>query len=136
MLSLMAMGGIKANKGFPVMTVSKFLHFYNPSLIPIYDTEVIWNRVFKRFRADYEEFRTSANLASRAGDVAFLRNYICWASSLMAAAHPAFMSAFVDWLAGELPPKKFDAMGRDLLATLYATAFEFTAIGAAKVEGY
>jgi hypothetical protein len=134
MFSLMEMEKIKPNSGYPTMTVSKFLHFYNPALFPIYDTEVIWNKVFKRFKADYDRFRTAANLVSRAGDVAFLRNYMCWASSLMASAHPAFMATFVDWLAGELPPRKFEALGREMLGTLYATAFEFTAIGAACVD--
>jgi hypothetical protein len=135
MLSLMEMEAIKPNNGYPVMTVSKFLHFYNPGLFPIYDTEVIWNRVFKQFKKDYDAFRTSNNLASRAGDVAFLRNYLCWASSLAASAHAGFMGTFVDWLGDELPRRKFDALGRETLETLYATAFEFTAIGAAVAEG-
>ena len=33
------------------MTVSKFLHFYNPALFPIYDYEVMWKKVCNgRFR--------------------------------------------------------------------------------------
>ena len=32
------------------MPVSKFLHFYNPGLFPIYDTEMIFNKVLKRFK--------------------------------------------------------------------------------------
>lgn len=134
MFSLMEMEKIKPNNGYPIMTVSKFLHFFNPALFPIYDTEVVWNKVFKRFKTDYDGFRTSANLASRAGDVAFMRNYMCWASSLMASAHPAFMDDFVGWLGDELPRRKFDALGPDVLRTLYATAFEFTAIGAAVIK--
>jgi hypothetical protein len=135
MFSLMEMEKIKPNNDYPIMAVSKFLHFYNPSLFPIYDTEVIWNRVFKHFKKDYDSFRTSSNLATRAGDAAFLRNYLCWASSLVESAHTGFMTAFVDWLGDELPRRKFDALGRETLSTLYATAFEFTAIGAAVIEG-
>ena len=45
---LAKMRRIKPNQDFPVMTVSKFLHFYNPGLFPIYDTEMIWEKVFKR----------------------------------------------------------------------------------------
>ena len=41
------------------------------------------------------------------------------------------MDTFVGWLGDELPRRKFDALGPDVLRTLYATAFEFTAIGAA-----
>lgn len=132
--SLMEMERIKPTNGYPIMTVSKFLHFYNPALFPIYDTEVIWNKVFKRFKADYDDVRSSNNLASGSGDAAFLRNYVCWGSSLVSSAHPRFMALFVDWLGDELPRRKFDVLGRETLATLYATAFEFTAIGAAVAE--
>jgi hypothetical protein len=59
---------------------------------------------------------------------AFLRYYMDWASSLLLVAHEGFMQVFVEWLEKqpgvELRQRTFDA------ATLYATAFEFTAIGA------
>jgi hypothetical protein len=132
--SLMEMEGIKPNNEYPVMTVSKFLHFYNPSLFPIYDTEVVWNKVFKRFKGDFNTCCTSANLDQQASGAGFLRNYMCWASAHVTSAHPEFMPVFVDWLADELPPKKFETLGRDVLSTLYATAFEFTAIGAAVAQ--
>jgi hypothetical protein len=135
MFGLMAMEGIKANSSYPAMTVSKFLHFYNPSLFPIYDTEVIWNKVFKQFKSCYTQFESSAHLDSRAGDAAFLRNYMCWASSLMSDAHAGFMSTFVDWIQDEVPRRQFEDLGRDVIATLFATAFEFTAIGAAVATG-
>lgn len=134
--SLMEMRGIKANNDYPTMTVSKFLHFYNPALFPIYDTEVVWKKVFGRFRADYDEFCSSANLAKDANGDAFLRNYMCWGSSLMSSANSSFMADFVDWLQQELPPRQFNATGPVALGRLYATAFEFTAIGAAVAEGY
>ena len=50
---LAKMQGIKPHKGYPVMAASKFLHFYNPGLFPIYDYEVIWKKVFCRFRKDF-----------------------------------------------------------------------------------
>jgi hypothetical protein len=131
LLNLMAMKGIKSNSTYPNMTVSKFLHFYNPSLFPIYDYEVIWRKVFKRFKNCYAEFERTAGLSYRDDDGSFLRNYICWASSLMCDAHPDFMNTFVDWIEAEVPRRQFDELGRDVIATLYATAFEFTAIGAA-----
>jgi hypothetical protein len=135
MLSMLEMRGIKAHKDFPTMTVSKFLHFYNPGLFPIYDNEVVWNRVFKRFKQpDYNDFCASVNLATNADGAAFLRNYMCWGSSLLSSAHARFMPMFVDWLEDELPRRKFEAVGRDTLGRLYATAFEFTAIGAAVFE--
>lgn len=136
MFSLMALEGMKRNAGYPTMTVSKFLHFFNPSLFPIYDTAVVWNKVFARFNPDYRAFCNAANLDPSADGAGFLRNYVCWASSLMTDAEPGFMPAFVAWLEDELPRKRFATLDPAFLRTLYATAFEFTAIGAAKAEGY
>jgi hypothetical protein len=130
--SLAKIKGIKPNAGYPVMAVSKFLHAYNPSLFPIYDNEVIWERVFRRFKNEFREFCWTSKLAYNVGFTPlFLRNYISWASSIFATAHPRFMEAFVDWLSkqpgGQLP-RNFNTL------SLYATAFEFTAIGAAEAE--
>jgi hypothetical protein len=136
LFSLMALDGMKPNTGYPTMTVSKFLHFFNPALFPIYDTAVVWSRVFGRFGIDYRAFCEGANLDSSADGAAFLRNYVCWAGSVMTTAAPDFMSSFVAWLEDELPRKRFATLEPAFLRTLYATAFEFTAIGAAKAEGY
>jgi hypothetical protein len=136
MFSLMALEGMKPNTGYPTMTVSKFLHFYNPSLFPIYDTAVVWNKVFARFGNDYRAFCDGTNLDKSAEDAAFLRNYVSWASSLMTTAAHDFMPSFVAWLEDEMPRKRFAALDQAFLRTLYATAFEFTAIGAARAEGF
>jgi hypothetical protein len=132
---LAKMRGIKPNEGYPHMTVSKFLHFYNPALFPIYDEAVIWNKVFKRFDADFRSFCWSARIpyesAIKDTSAAFLRYYMLWASSLMSVAHPAFMSVFKDWLDHKpgtaLPKRKFE------VTTLYTRAFEYTVTGAAKL---
>jgi hypothetical protein len=130
--SLVKMGALKPNVGYPVMAVSKFLHAYNPSLFPIYDNEVIWEKMFKRFKNEFKEFCWTSKLVYDVGFTPlFLRNYISWASSIVVSAHPRFMETFVDWLSKQLggqSPRNFDAL------RLYATAFEFTAIGAAEAE--
>lgn len=77
----------------------------------------------------------TAKLATNADGAAFLRNYIGWGSSLMSTAHPDFMPRFIDWLEDELPKRAFAIAGRETLSRLYATAFEFTAIGAAVGAG-
>jgi len=127
---LLKLGGIKPHQGYPVMTASKFLHFYNPRLFPIYDYEVIWKKVFGRFRKEFQDFCSGFNVAYDIGDTAlFYRSYMCWGSSLLSRAHGSFMQVFVDWLSkqpgAELSRRPFDS------ALLYATAFEFIAIGAA-----
>jgi hypothetical protein len=134
---LTKMRGIKPKQDYPSMTVSKFLHFYNPRLFPVYDYEVIWKKtLYGRFRNDFREFCCREGFPYRdfvRGDtVDFLPGYMRWASSLLSAAHEAFMEVFVEWLEEqpgvELRQRRFKA------ATLYATAFEFTAIGATEAS--
>jgi hypothetical protein len=127
------MRGIKDNRDYPLMTVSKFLHFYNPALFPIYDGAVIWERVFRRFRADFRDFCCEAGIsyARALNDVTgdFLRIYMLWASSLLRGSHGRFMRVFADWI-GSQPGADPDRRSFDV-SCLYATAFEFTIIGAA-----
>jgi hypothetical protein len=131
--SLSKMRGIKPNSGYPHMTVSKFLHFFNPGLFPIYDNAVIWERVFRRFRNDFREFCVSSSIpyekAINDDTEAFLIYYIDWASSVLSGAHETFMKVFVDWL-GEQPGADLHLRMFDP-ASLCATAFEIAAIGAA-----
>jgi hypothetical protein len=127
--------GIKPHRGYPIMAVSKFLHFYNPSLFPIYDDKMIWKKVFARFKNDFREFCEREKMpnayvsAQKEDALGFLRVYMRWACSLLEAAHPSFMQVFVTWLdkepGTELSRREFDA------SIIYATAFEFTALGAA-----
>lgn len=133
---LARMREIKGNKGYPLMTVSKFLHFYNPGLFPIYDSKVIWERVLAGvFRKEFREFCERAGarykvLASE--DTAdFLPYYMRWASSLLSAAHRDFMNVFAEWL-GQQPGARLAARSFNA-ATLYATAFEYTVTGAAEL---
>lgn len=138
---LEAMKGIKFKKDYPVMAVSKFLHFYNPGLFPIYDGVEIWKwGLRKRFDGDYRRFLKSAGLqpAPETFDTPqFLLNYMCWASHLISSAWEGFMEVFVDWLYVQVDREKHagvpspDMPSRERLGTLFATAFEFTAIGAA-----
>jgi hypothetical protein len=97
---LAGMRGIKPNQDYPHMTVSKFLHFYNPGLFPIYDAKVIWEQVFKRFDSDFRQFCPTADIqyarAVQDGSEKFLRFYMLWANFLMSVAHPTFMQIFVD----------------------------------------
>ena len=134
--SLHAMADIKANRGYPTMAVSKFLHFYNPTLFPIYDTTVIGERALKCFDAEYASFCADENLDYKAVGALFLENYILWGGSMLSAAGPDYMSQFIEWLREELPPKQFKRMGESLLKRLHATAFEFTLIGGAVAEGH
>jgi hypothetical protein len=103
-------------------------------LFPIYDEKVIWNKVlFGRFKNDFLEFRDREKIprdsATEEETENWLRFYMRFASDLMSVKHATFMQVFVDWLdkqpGTELSKRRFD------VTALYATAFEFTAIGAA-----
>ncbi len=129
---LKEMRGIKPNRGYPHMTVSKFLHFYNPGLFPIYDNKMIWEKVFKDFDDDFQDFCGSADIpykkAINDDTETFLLYYMDWANYLLSVAHPAFMQVFINWLGGQ-PDSRLKGRSFDP-ASLYATAFEITAIGA------
>jgi hypothetical protein len=121
---------LKSNVGFPVMAASKFLHFFNPRLFPIYDNEIIWKRVLKVFKIDFRNYCSEARLTYDLTDSSvFLRNYIWWGSSLVCQGHPGFMNVFANWLEPLAP----GALIKDDLRGIYATAFEFTIIGAERL---
>lgn len=121
--------GVKPTKDYPLMTVSKFLHFYNPALFPIYDTEIIWNRVFAGFGSEFQaSCGYSYNYRNDSTEM-FMLYYMRWAGNLLSGAHSDFMRYFIDWMHAqprtELSGRSFDPM------MLYARAFEYTATGAA-----
>jgi hypothetical protein len=127
--NLEKMRHFKPVANWPVMAASKVLHFYNPELFPIYDNEVIWHRVLKCFKTEFKRFCSVFSPPYDVDDTPiFYRNYICWGTHLLATAHPRFMEMFADWLAKQtganLPERRFDA------SRLFATAYEFTIIGA------
>jgi len=130
---------MKPKQGYPIMTVSKFLHFYNPALFPVYDTEYIYYKVLAGyFKSDFRDFcdrdRLPYTIFMNKDTVDFLPAYMRWAASFLSVAHSSFMQVCAEWLAEQpganLDRRKFDP------TTLYARAFEYTAIGAAKAEGY
>jgi hypothetical protein len=120
---------LKPIAGYPVMAVSKFLHPYNPELFAIYDNEVIGGKVIRHFKNDFRAFCFASNLPDQVANTAeFYVSYILWGASLLRLANPRFMEIFADWLANQpganLTERSFDA------SRLYATAYEFTIIGA------
>jgi hypothetical protein len=127
---------IKGNKGYPIMTVSKFLHFYNPALFPIYDTEMVWKTALDgSFRTEYRGFGQrwgiSSKIWSSEDTVQFLPWYMCFANEFLSIAHPNFMKQFAEWLdqqpGANLATRRFNA------ERLYAMAFEYTLLGAASL---
>lgn len=110
---------------FSEMAASKFLHFFNPSLFPIYDLEFVWRKVFRSFRQDYRDFRTQQGWTHDAVGAEFYARYILWGSHVMRSSPPDFMPRFSEWF-------RHKGAGRGLpIERYYATAFEMVAVGAA-----
>jgi hypothetical protein len=67
---------------YPVMAVSKNLHFYNPRLFVIYDTEIVFGQVYRVFRKDWSGcYRRFASTGD--GWLDFYLAYLLWASRVI-----------------------------------------------------
>jgi hypothetical protein len=139
------MRGIKRMLDYPIMAVSKFMHFFNPKLFPIYDSRVVSNEVLsKAFAPDWKDFYSKFDTtASRlfqqkwgSTETKGLQDpttYIAWASSFIHQRYDGLMSEFAEWF-WEASDASTDEKGLLQVKEYYATAFEFIAIGAAYVE--
>ncbi len=117
---------------YPWMAVSKFLHFFNPSLFPIYDTAFMWNKVANGvFKQDYQDFCQRHGFHPKEDLQRFNLQYTLWASEIMSNADEECMVTFSQWFASKVDPR---ADAENVLKDVnqyYASAFEMIAIGAA-----
>ena len=133
--TLDSMTDLKPMGEYPHMAVSKFLHFFNPRLFPIYDRDFIWKKVCVRaFGEEYREMCSRLGMIAYETTAAFNLNYTKWAGECVAQASPGFMGCFGDWFRREVGnhPDPQDVLGE--IEHYHATAFEFVAIGAASLE--
>jgi hypothetical protein len=129
--NLDALRNLKRNQTYPHMAASKFLHFFNPSLFPIYDTDAVWNRVCNGvFKADYRDFCDHHGFYPNETGARFNLAYTLWAAELIARADPGTMATFAFWAAEQAgsSPETESILGD--LRQYYAVAFEFIAVGA------
>jgi hypothetical protein len=132
---LKRLNDLKSNKDYPQMAASKFLHFFNPTLFPIYDGKVIENQVLRVFLDDYFAWVEKEGwLRERDFQETFNLKYTLWAGSLIQHAHPNLMVCFQDWFKREVQGAEDPHNILDRMDTYYATAFEFVAIGAMCME--
>jgi hypothetical protein len=131
-----ALGRIKATAQYPAvypwMAVSKFLHFFNPRLFPIYDGAFMWAKVANgAFSEDYTDFCRHNGFATKENTVRFNLQYTLWASEIMAAAGNDCMATFSRWFATQVDGYPDPAGVLEDVPTYYAAAFATVAIGAA-----
>jgi hypothetical protein len=123
------MKATKRNNEYPHMAASKFLHFYNPGLFPIYDGAVIWNEIlngiYKRewssvcYRYGIKVYETSER---------FLLTYFAWAAELSKCADEELTQSFSTIFRDRARLDKRDLPGLD---KYYASSFEYALFGAA-----
>jgi hypothetical protein len=129
---------IKPTENYPWMPVSKVLHFVNPGLFPIWDTKIVWNKVMYptsgAFGDEYSLFCKTRNFNKFENGSIFVLNYVLWAAHYIQRRDPAFMDWFTDWMESHFSDDLARYNFTPHLQNLYATAFEFVAIGAAHLE--
>ena len=133
---------LKPTQRYPWMAVTKVMHFVNPGLFPIWDTDVLWNKVMwpgpaegnASFRRAYQSFCKEHEFHVLENGAVFVHNYVLWAAHHIQQADDSFMAWFEEWMQQRFPNDipKYSSARR--LRSLYATAFEFVAIGAAYLE--
>jgi hypothetical protein len=121
---------VTSSGAFPLMTVSKILHFFNPALFPIYDTQVIWNQVFRKHRPAWRRFCNSEGIRQEAEGAEWYLAYMRWGNQLLRTANADFMKNFEEWMEGIVPPDRAKDVRNLGVRGYYATAFEFSIIGA------
>lgn len=111
------------------MAISKFLHFFNPTLFPIYDGAIIENKVLKTFDKDWKKTTISTTESMDSELRKYLR-YISFANLCIKENSTNIMKIFGNWFNEQIREENnfLD------INNYYATAFEFIAIGASILE--
>jgi hypothetical protein len=124
------------SENYPVMAVSKNLHFFNPRLFVIYDNEIVVKKVYRAFRRDWNSCYDRIAVDSGDEGIDFYLAYLLWASRSICTGYGRLMDDFADWFTEAVRGEGEEAEDfRGELRLAYATAFEFIAIGAAHLEG-
>lgn len=135
---LPALQFVKQTSNYPWMPVSKILHFVNPGLFPIWDWTVVWNTVMYptqgAFGSGYRDFCHKHGFNVFENRPVFLLNYMLWAAHHIQQGDASFMEWFADWMNHHFSNDIIKYNLGQKVKTLYATAFEFVAIGAAYLE--
>jgi hypothetical protein len=140
---LAAFSGIKTlpRGNVSPMAVSKFFHFFNPRLFPIFDRAFVRNRVFPLCRPliDESKWRWRDQTAPLECDSRYERglgeylHYVLWAADSFGGMDTAaLMSVFTSQFSAMLEAEGRDTSPPSGLETYFAAAFEFVVIGATK----
>ncbi len=130
--AIRAMEKVKKNRAYPHMAASKFLHFYNPALFPIYDSAVVGQQILAvQFRAEWEDVCDEYGIKFGEPSEGFLITYTTWAGKVMQASDSEIMPAFARRFCGFCDDK---TPAPENIAQYHAAAFEYLLMGATKIE--
>jgi hypothetical protein len=133
MSALSAMEGIKPGREYPHMPAAKFLHFFNPTLFPIYDNETMWKQVCRgAFKSDWHRVCQDTGILLGETSSRFYHTYTRWAGELVRSADNDLMASFAEWF--KTQDNGVSAEANLKLETYYAAAFECIAVGAMVIE--
>src|SRR5262245_61035263 len=120
---------------YPIMAVSKNLHFFNPKLFVIYDNDIVLKKVYRVFREDWNACYDGIIVRIPDDGITFYLAYLLWAGRMISSAYGSFMGDFADWFIAAVENERNDAASyRGELQSYFAAAFEFVVIGAAHLE--
>lgn len=119
--------------GYPTVTASRFLHFFNPRFFPNFDNAVINQQVLQAFGADFDRYCADAGIADWEDEAALYGQYMLWASRHVQMADPELFSDFETWFKAQVEGDEDPNGVLEEIGKQHATAFEFVAIGAAKL---
>jgi len=135
LLALDKLRNLKPVRDYPWMPVAKFTHFFNPKLFPVYDTQVIWQKVMNgAFRMDYRIWCNSQNFNPNGPGKLFYLYYMLWAGDIIRQADIAFMGYFSEWFQKQVGNQPDSYHIKNDMRNYYSIAFEYVAIGAAELE--
>lgn len=120
--------------GYPTMTASRFLHFYNPRLFPNLDLALINQQVLQVFGPEFDKYCLDTGIAEWEHEAAFYEQYMLWAGKHIQMADAEFFSDFETWFKAQVEGEEDPNGVLEEIGKYHATAFEYVAIGAAKLQ--
>ncbi|MFO0969805.1 MAG: hypothetical protein U0793_29975 [Gemmataceae bacterium] len=125
---------LTGSTGYPVAAASRFLHFFNPHLFPIFD-DILTNReVLQVFGAEFDRYIADTGAGGWNDDSAFYGQYVLWASRHIQLADPELFDDFATWFGVQVEGEEDDNGVLAEIKTYHAALFEFVAVGAAKLQ--
>jgi hypothetical protein len=119
---------------YPVMAVSKFLHFFNPGLFVIWDNAIVKDIVCRVFKNDLKSSRQDIEVNTDDEDTKRYLAYLLWAGKAVRQCTHDLMDGFATWFVEVVSDERHAEDFIPELKQYYAPAFEFVAIGSALLE--